>query len=193
MTARSGAPLAVGTISGDSFGESFGEGQNSNTNENVNFGQDGAVLGAAYTGGATSHYNVNVGNSASGAGVNSNVSNGGNSLNMFSNPGTIYSEFRPCILGYDTSCGSQGQIRGLPNWNLDANVAKDFPLFRERIFATLSFQFTNLFNHVVLYDPYLDLSDPADFGVLGSNNPNGSGQGQSNKPRQITFNLRVKF
>ena len=112
---------------------------------------------------------------------------------MFANPAAVYAQFRPCILGYDTSCGSQGQIRGMPNWNLDANMAKDFRLFRERVFVTLSFQFTNLFNHVVLSDPYLDLSDPADFGVLGSNNPNGSNGGQLNRPRQITFNLRVKF
>lgn len=190
MTARSGAPLAVGTISGDSFGESFGEGQNSNTNENVNFGQDGAVLASNYTGGNSARYNVTIPTTASGAGINSNSTNGGNNINFFSNPATAYNEFRPCILGYDTSCGSQGQIRGMPSWNLDANIAKDIPLFRERVFATLSFQFTNLFNHVVLTDPYLDLSDPSDFGVLGSNNPNG---GQLNNPRQITFNLRLKF
>ena len=86
-------------------------------------------------------------------------------------PATIYNEFRPCILGYDTSCGGNGQIRGLPNWNMDANIAKDFRLFRERVSGTLSFQFINVFNHVILNDPYLDLSDAADFGVLGSNNP----------------------
>ena len=192
LAARSGAPLAVGTISGDGFGESFGEGQNSNTNENVNFGQDGAVLASKYTGGNTAYYNVNVPNSTTGAGTNSNAANGGNGLNMFSNPSAVYNEFRPCILGYDTSCGSQGQIRGLPNWNLDANIAKDFRLFHERVFGTLSFQFTNLFNHVALVDPYLDLSNPSSFGVLGSNNGNGGG-GQLNGPRQITFNLRVKF
>ncbi len=190
MTARSGAPLAVGTISGDSFGESFGEGQNSNTIETATFGQDGAVLAGNYTGGNSAHYNVNIANTASSAGVNSNSGNGGNNINMFSNPAAVYNQFRPCILGYDTSCGSQGQIRGLPNWNMDANIAKDIPLFRERVFATLSFQFTNLFNHVALADPYLDLSTPSDFGVLGSDNPNG---GQVNNPRQITFNLRIKF
>jgi hypothetical protein len=195
LTARSGAPLPVGTISGDSFGESFGEGQNSNTIETAAFGQDGAVLAAPYTGGNSAHYNVNILNSASGAGVNSNGSNGGNNLNMFANPAAVYAEFRPCILGYDTSCGSQGQIRGMPNWNMDANIAKDFPVFRERVSLTLSFQFTNLFNHVVLTDPYLDLSDPSNFGVLGSNNPANpvSGQGQNNSPRQITFNLRARF
>jgi hypothetical protein len=190
FAARSGAPLPVGTISGDSFGESFGEGQNSNTIETAPFGQDGAVLAAPYTGGNSARYNVNIANSASGAGVNSNVANGGNSLNMFANPAAVYNEFRPCVLGYDTSCGSNGQIRGLPSWNMDANIAKDFLLYKERVAATLSFQFINVFNHVVLNDPYLDLSDPADFGVLGSNNPNG---GQLNTPRQITFNLRIRF
>jgi hypothetical protein len=180
----------VGNISGDSFGEAFGEGQNSADVAAAPFGQDAAVLATKYTGGNSAVYNINVPNSASGAGTNSNVSGGGNNINMFSNPAQVYSEFRNCILGYDTSCGANGQIRGLPQWNMDANIAKDFRLFRERAFVTLSFQFTNLFNHVVLTDPYLDLSDPADFGVLGSNNPNG---GQLNNPRQITFNLRVRF
>jgi hypothetical protein len=190
LTAHSGAPLAVGNSSGDGFGEAFGEGQNSNTNENVNFGQDAAVLASNYTGGNSAHYNVNVPSSGSGAGTNSNSVNGGNNINMFSNPSAVLSEFRNCILGYDTSCGSLGQIRGMPSWNMDANIAKDFPIFRERISTTLSFQFTNVFNHVTLTDPYLDLSQPSNFGVLGSNNPNG---GQSNSPRQLTFNLRVKF
>jgi len=192
FTARSGAPLAVGSITSEGFSEAFGETQTSNTNENVNFGQDGAVLASTYTGGNSARYNVNVAQSASGAGINSNVANGGNSLNLFANPAAVYNEFRPCVLGYDTSCGSQGQIRGMPSWNLDANMAKDFRVFRERVFLTLSFQFINVLNHVTLADPYLDLSDPSDFGVLGSNNANGSG-GQANTPRQITFNLRAKF
>ncbi|MBV9679648.1 MAG: hypothetical protein JO185_25150, partial [Acidobacteriaceae bacterium] len=193
LAAHSGAPLAVATISGGSFSESFGEGQNSQVvNAGTTFGSDAAVLASSYTGGNSAHYNVNVASSASGAGVNSNLANGGNSINMFTNPSAVYNQFRPCILGYDTSCGGNGQIRGLPSWNLDANIAKDFPLFRERVFATLSFQFTNFFNHVVLNDPYLDLSSPDSFGVLGSNNGNGN-QGQANNPRQITFNLRLRF
>jgi hypothetical protein len=190
LTARSGAPLAVGNSSGDGFGEAFGEGQNSNTNEQSAFGQDAAVLASAYTGGNSAHYNVPVASALSGAGTSANLANGGNSVNMFSNPNTILGEFRNCILGYDTSCGSLGQIRGMPSWNMDANIAKDFPVFRERISTTLSFQFTNVFNHVTLADPDLDLSNPSAFGVLGNGNPNG---GQANSPRQLTFNLRVKF
>jgi len=180
LAARSGAPLPVYTLNSN---ESFGETQVGGT-------QDGAVLASKFTGGSTALYNTNVPNSASGAGTNSNVANGGNNINMFSNPSTIFNQFRPCIVGYDTSCGSYGQIRGLSNWNMDANVAKDFRLFRERVFATLSIQFVNVLNHVTLADPYLDISDAQDFGVLGSNNING---GQSNSPRRITFNLRFRF
>jgi hypothetical protein len=43
----------------------------------------------------------------------------------------------------------------------------------------------------VLNDPYLDLSDPTNFGVLGSNNPNLGGQ--ANSPRQLTFYLHIRF
>jgi hypothetical protein len=191
FTARSGAPLPVANVSGDGFSQAFGEGQNSGSCLQCPFGADPAVLAGPYTGGSSAHYNTNVSNSATGAGTNSNLGNGGNNINMFSNPSTVYNEFRNCILGYDTNCGGNGQIRGLPQWNMDANIAKDFRVFRERAFMTLSFQFTNLFNHAVMGDPYLDLSDPGDFGVIGSNNPNVGGQ--INNPRQITFNLRVRF
>ena len=61
----------------------------------------------------------------------------------------------------------------------------------ERVYGTISFQFVNVFNHVVLADPNLSISDPANFGVLGSNNP--ANGGQFNSPRNLTFNLRLKF
>jgi hypothetical protein len=183
FTAISGAPLPVYTLNSN---ESFGETQTGGTN-------DGAVLGAKYTGGNTAIYNINVANSPTGAGINGNLANGGSNINMFSNPATVFNEFRPCVLGYDTSCGSSGQIRGLSNWNVDMNVAKDINLFRERVAATLSFQFVNVFNHVTMNSPYLDISDPNDWGVIGSNNPNYSPGGQANSPRKLTFSLRVRF
>jgi hypothetical protein len=180
FTARSGAPLGIGTLNG---GESFAESQTCAPC----FG-DGAVLAAPFTGGTNAHYNQTVPNSPTGAGINSNTANGGDSLNMFTNPVATFNEFRPCILGYDTSCGSAGQIRGLSNWNMDMNIAKDFRLFRERAFATMSFQFVNVFNHVAMADPNLSIGSPNDWGVLGSNE-----NGQLNSPRQLTFSLRVKF
>ncbi len=181
FTAISGAPLQIGTLNSN---ESFGETQVGGT-------YDGAVLAGKYTGGSTGIYNINVPNNAAGAGINSNASNGGNNINMYSNPAATFAQFRPCILGFDTSCGSGGQIRGMSSWNMDMNVAKDINLFRERVSATLAFQFVNVFNHVVLRDPYLSIGDPNDWGVLGSNNPNGSGQ--VNTPRNLTFNLRIRF
>jgi len=56
--------------------------------------------------------------------------------------------------------------------------------------ATLMFQFINVFNHVRLSDPYLDITDPADWGVLGTSNPNG---GRINSPRHMEFGIRLHF
>jgi len=150
------------------------------------------VLTGPFNYGNSAHYNVNVSTStASGAGVNSNPNNGGNSINMFSNPDAAYSNYRPCVLGFDTSCGSNGNIRGMPFWNLDATVSKNIGVWKEgRVGADLQFQFTNLLNHVQLNDPSLDISDPANFGVLGTNNPNG---GQFNTPRRMEFGLRIHW
>src|SRR3984885_13257906 len=68
VTARSGSPLAVGTLNSN---ESFGETQTSGA-------LDGAVLGAPFTGGTNAHYNINIPSSPTGAGINSNLANGGN-------------------------------------------------------------------------------------------------------------------
>ncbi len=126
FTARSGQPLGVFNFNGSC--ESFGE-MNCNTgstNGNNSLMADGAVLASKYTGGTSANYGLSVSEStASGAGVNSNPDNGGNGINMFKNPAQVYSELRPCILGYDTSCGGGGNLRGMPTWNLDATVSKD--------------------------------------------------------------------
>jgi len=178
FTALSGAPLPVYNLANN---DSFGETQTGGTNDN-------AVLGAPWTGGNSSHYNFTAPTSGVGAGINGNADNGGNNINMFTNPAQTFGEFRNCILGYDTSCGAAGQIRGMPQWNMDLNLAKDINLFRERVAATFSFQFSNVFNHVVLANPYLYLGSPADWGVLGANE-----NGQANTPRTLTFLLKVHF
>ncbi len=56
-------------------------------------------------------------------------------LNAFHNPAQVYREFRPCVLGYDTSCGGAYNLRGLPTWNLDTNVMKDIGIYKERVGA----------------------------------------------------------
>jgi hypothetical protein len=188
FTFHSGAPLMVNTLNGDC--QSFGE-MNCSTGSTL----DGAVLASPYTGGTSANYNQVVSTSATAnpnsAGVNANYNNGGDGVQMFRNPALTFAEFRPCILGYDTNCGSNGLIRGMPRWNLDASASKDIGIWKEgRVGATLLFQFTNILNHTQLQDPYLDISDPADWGVLGAANPNG---GLANTPRQMEFGLRIHF
>jgi len=177
FTARSGAPLAVSNLNGgaESFGEIGGTGVGST--------EDFAVLASKFTGGNSANYNQVVATGAT-AGTTGN-----SGINMFQNPGQVFTQFRNCILGVDTNCGSTGTIRGMGTWNLDATLSKDFS-WRERIGATLLFQFTNVLNHVQLADPSLSLASPQTFGVLGSSNPNG---GQSNTPRQMEFGLRLHF
>ncbi len=174
FTARSGAPLAVSNLNGGC--ESFGE-MNCSTGST----EDYAVLASAFTGGNSANYNE--------VATGKVGTTGNNNINMFQNPTQVFGEFRNCILGIDTNCGSTGTIRGMGTWNLDATVSKDFS-WKERIGATLLFQFTNVLNHVQLADPSLSLASPQTFGVLGSSNPNG---GQSNTPRQMEFGLRLHF
>ena len=45
-----------------------------------------------------------------------------------------------------------GNLRGLPRWNLDATLAKDFKI-TERVGLQFTMQFTNLFNHFQPNDP----------------------------------------
>jgi hypothetical protein len=171
------------------FGESSSSGEEA-------YG-DQAVFLSKYTGGASANYGL--------AGGSSSASNnpyvpagtlvGGNNpagVNQFTNPAAIAAEFRPCVLGTDTNCGGYGNIRGLPTWNLDAELAKDFSLWKEnRVGATITFQFTNILNHVQLTTPTgienvsgLSLTSLSTFGRTTS---------QSNTPRNMEFGFRVHF
>jgi hypothetical protein len=190
LTAHTGGPWVV--FNNNSECESFGEG-NCSTESSL----DGAVLASKYTGGNSPHFNQAVSESASanpyGVGISTNYDNGGQGVNMFTNPQQVFNEFRPCILGFDTSCGSNGNIRQPGTWNVDATVSKDLGIWKEgRVGATLIFQFTNLFNHTVFNAPYMATNDPADFGNMSSNNAY-FGYAQANAPRQTEFGIRVHF
>ena len=175
FTAQSGAPLQVSigtgaTQNAQSFGEEYG---------NSNAASENAVLTAPYTGGNSAHYNV----ATTGVGTNGNASVGGSGINMFSNPSAIYAEFRPLILGLDTSSGGAGVLRGLPTWNLDATASKDFRI-REGFGVSVIIQANNVLNHFQPSNPSLSLSSPQTWGVIS---------GQGNTPRQMQFGLRVYF
>jgi hypothetical protein len=105
-------------------------------------------------------------------------------LNMFSNPSTVIQQFRPCVLGYDTSCGGYYNIRGLPTWNLDAQVSKDIGIHKESVGATLYIAFTNVVNHFQPSNPSLSITSPTSFGQITS---------QANTPRNMEFGIRAHF
>ncbi len=178
FTAQSGVPLAVSINGGaNSNCQSFGEINCSSGNTN---GHENAPLLVPFTGGNSANYNVSV---ASGAGVNGNAAKGGSGINMFSDPNGVYGEFRRLVLGYDTNGGGNGNLRGFPTWNVDAQITKDFS-WKERVGATFSFQITNVLNHFQPSNPSLSLDSPATFGVVS---------GQANTPRQMEFGLRLHF
>ena len=112
--------------------ESFGETQNSGT-------YDGAVLAGKWTGGTTAIYNINVPNSASGAGINSNLANGGNNINMFSNPAAAFNAVPALHPGLRHQLRIERPDSRPVELEHGLNIAKDINLFRERVAATLSF------------------------------------------------------
>ena len=93
-------------------------------------------------------------------------------INQFTNPAAVYSEFRPCVLGLDTSCGGYYNLRGLPTWNVDLQVTKDLAIYRERVGAQFFFTFTNVLNHYQPSGASLSLTSPTSFGQI-------TGQGNS--------------
>ncbi len=111
-------------------------------------------------------------------------------LNLYSDPASVIGSFRAPILGVDTNPGSFA-LRGMPTWNLDFNIAKDFRI-TERVDIRLSAQFTNILNHHQFADPTLeDINDPTNFGVIGAQNP--SGVIDASTPRAMELGMRIHF
>jgi hypothetical protein len=171
FTAQSGGITGVSYLPG-SYTQAFGESSSSSVNAN----SENAVGAAPYTGGNSTHYGV--------AGSNGVGTNNPYGVNYFSDPAAAYAEFRPCVLGIDTSCGGYGNFRTAPRWNLDASVSKDIRLASENVGMSLIFLFTNVLNHNVLSDPTLSLTSPSSFGRITT---------QSNIPRNMEFGLRIHF
>ena len=176
FTAQSGAPIGVSLTEGSCSGcQAFGEVAASNSSFVPYY--ENAVLNSKFTGGTSANYSV-----AGSGGIGTNNSTG---VNIFGNPAAVYSEFRRCILGYDTSCGGYGNLRNLPQYNLDAQALKDIGLWKEgKVGATLSFQITNVLNHMQPGSPSLSITGPTTFGRI---------TGQANTPRNMEFGIRLHF
>jgi hypothetical protein len=192
FTAQSGAVTAVSYSEGNCTAcEAFGEVTTPGTSAVSSIAEDAVGLGP-FTGGNSAHYGV-------AGGTGTNLIFGTNSvgtklsnnelfgLNQFANPAQVYSEFRPCVLGFDTSCGGIGNIRGLPTWNLDAQVVKDLGLYKERVGAQFFFTFTNILNHFNPGTASLSLTTPNSFGQITS------GSTSAAQPRSVEFGLRIHF
>jgi len=186
FTALSGAPIGVSYSQGSCTScEAFGEVTTPGTSA-IGAYHDNAVALSPYTGGTSAYYNI-AGNTGT------NIWQGTQSvgtktsspyLQMFKDPGQVYGEFRPCVLGYDQSCGGYYNFRGLPTWNVDINVQKDIGLHREQVGATLFFTITNVLNHFQPSNPSLSLTTPTSFGQI---------TGQANTPRNMEFGIRIHF
>jgi hypothetical protein len=176
--ARTGLPVQVSINTGtNSICQSFGEMNcaSGSTNEN-------AVLAVPYTGGNSAHKDLVLSGTV---GLNGNPSGGGSGINMFANPDSVYAGFRRLVLGLDHSGNGAGVIRGLPIWNLDMSLSKDFR-FTERMGLTFLAQFANIFNHFQPGNPTLNIDSPQTFGVISS-------QSTTILSRQIEFGLRFHF
>lgn len=174
--AQSGIPIGVSYSQGSCTGcQAFGE---ATAPASISPVAENAVFATPYTGGTSANYHV-----AGSGGIGTNNPTG---VNLYSNPAAVYAGFRKCILGIDTSCGGDGNLRGQPTWNLDAQALKDIGIWKEgRVGATLSFQITNVLNHMQTADPSsLSLTSPTLFGRI---------TGQSNTPRNMEFGLRIHF
>jgi hypothetical protein len=187
FTAQSGGPTNVTYTEGSCTGcEAFGEVTTPGTSGTGGSGE-GAVGLMPYTGNMQTRYNIyptgtQGNNLVEGVAAVGTKTAGFFGLNAFANPATVWNEFRPCVLGYDSRCGS-GTLRGLPTWNLDANVVKDIAIWRERVGAQIFVQVTNVMNHFQSGSPSLSLTSPTTFGQMG-----GGGT-----PRNMEFGIRVHF
>ncbi|MGA3240446.1 MAG: carboxypeptidase-like regulatory domain-containing protein [Bryobacteraceae bacterium] len=190
FTALSGAPRGVGYADNENCDcEAFGEVTTPGTSLFSSTSQN-AVGFMPYTGGTSANYGVygntgaNLVYGTQGIGEKVNGSYGSLGLNEFTNPGQVYSEFRPCVLGYDTSCGGYANMRGLPTWNLDTTAVKDIGIYKERLGAQLFFTFTNVLNHFQPGTPSFNLTSPTTFGQITS---------QANTPRSLEFGIRLHW
>jgi hypothetical protein len=113
---------------------------------------------------------------------------------LYQDPQAVYNCFRNPILGIDKSAGGgAGILRGQAFWNVDLGVRKNVAI-TERVHVQFEANFTNLFNHPYLSDPYNVLGDTADWGALGSLTGEViTGAVQANAPRTIQLGLRFSF
>ncbi|MFZ0275755.1 MAG: carboxypeptidase-like regulatory domain-containing protein [Candidatus Sulfotelmatobacter sp.] len=169
FTAGSPSPIELFTSTGD--GQEYGAGDNINF-----FGNENAIQIAPITHGHAYY----------------NSPSNGLPVNMFKEGVAAASDFRNPILGLDNKDGGDGNIFGLPYWNLDLSVRKNIRV-AEGISLELQGVFADVLNHNQFLDPVAGaasgLFNPGGFGALNG----GSAQEQAGGDRQIEIGARVRF
>ena len=155
FTAQSGGVICVGYSAGSTT-QQFGQSSSANITSTPGTCAIQTIPGKLNI----TEYENNFGS----GGIGTNNTTG---LNVFQNPAAVEANFRRCILGYDTSCGGGGTMRGFPTWNLDANALKDIGVWKDgRVGATLSASFTNVLNHFQPGNLSLSITSPTSFGKI---------------------------
>jgi len=170
FTAGSGSPIELLTTTGG--GQEYGAGDNSNF-----FGDENAVpIGPVKSGHA--YYNR---------------PSSGLPVNIFANGTAAINSFRNPILGLDNRDGGFGILTGLPYWNMDFSIKKNF-----RVTESVSLEFQGVFANVLNHNQWLDpignsavalFEGPSGFGALNA----GSAQEQAGGNRQIELGARIRF
>lgn len=172
FTAGSGSPIYCNTVS-DAQAFGAGDGQNFFTNEQCIQSGRGSISPGV-------HFGV-AGTNGVGTDTASSTPNG--QVNLYSNPEAVYNLFRNPILGIDPRSSFTGKLRGLPYWNMDMSIKKNLKL-SERMSVETQVVITNVFNHMIFNDPFLETDVATSWGVLNS---------QRNGSRNMEFGIRFSF
>jgi hypothetical protein len=109
-------------------------------------------------------------------------------LNVFANPAAVCNSLQYPLLSGPTQI-PHDQTYSFPYWNVDFSLGKRVPV-TERVGLVFTGDAFNIFNHVVLNNPSLDLDNPGAFGVLSSQFAPGI---SLTGARTLQLSLRVEF
>ena len=181
-TMGNGDPLACQTINNNIY---YGS-QEFGGSDDVGYGSNAqCIFTSKYNAGVHSHYGVTGGTDPYGNTIGDYTAGStvASEVNRFANPVAVYDQVRNPILGIDTRTPGVGPIIGMPYWNVDMSVQKDFRVVSHAV-VQLSFIFTNVFNHNVMADPYLSTGYSDGWGVQS---------GQQNANRNMEFGVRTSW
>ncbi len=152
----SGIPITVAE-SGEVFGAGNIFGISNAAIPTVNPGSLGYGVHGGVAGGNNATYGP--------TGTAADPAAGGSGINVFASPQTAIDKFRKILISQDGRTGRGNPLRGFPFWNLDYRLGKETSI-TERFKFQFAADFFNIFNHPTFLDPFLDLTNPKNFGVV---------------------------